>query len=45
MSTDGSDERAHPKQALYERIFVDRAFAEDAREDRQIPEGQEGGER
>jgi hypothetical protein len=38
MSTDEPGERTHPKRVLYERIFVDRAFAEDAVEDRPIAE-------
>jgi hypothetical protein len=38
MSTDASDEGRSPKRVLYERIFVDRAFAEDAFQDRPPPE-------
>jgi hypothetical protein len=34
MSTDGPGDTPHPKRVLYERIFVDRAFAEEAVEDR-----------
>jgi hypothetical protein len=34
MSTSAPDEGTYPKRALYERIFVDRAFAEDAFQDR-----------
>jgi hypothetical protein len=44
MSTDGPGERSQPKRALYERIFVDRAFAEDAFEDRPTAEQSEVGE-
>jgi hypothetical protein len=34
MSADAPDEDAYPKRVLYERIFVDRAFAEDGCEGR-----------
>jgi hypothetical protein len=34
MNAEGSGDTAHPKRVLYERIFVDRAFAEEAVEDR-----------
>jgi hypothetical protein len=38
VSIDAPGEPTHPKRMLYERIFVDRAFAEDAVEDRPIAE-------
>jgi hypothetical protein len=41
MCADGPGERTHPKRALYERIFVDRAFAEDAFEDHPVAEQSE----
>jgi hypothetical protein len=45
MITDEPGESSHPKRVLYERIFVDRAFAEDAFGDRPVDDAEGAAER
>jgi hypothetical protein len=45
MCTDAPDQVVQPKRVLYERIFIDRAFAEDTSDDRPSAERPETGER